>query len=113
MKAIELLQIVNEQCTPETTYQIYHKLDRKLLNGLQPHECFKPIRDFFLGEDKGECLVCKVGYFLYHNHFVLIFLDKDSGGELYHDFYGCWDFENPIFEGINEFGQHLRVYPLE
>lgn len=113
MRALELLEIVNDMATPQESYQIYHNLGRKLCHGLDYSECMKPIRDFFLGEDRGECHLCRWGMFLTHEHFLLIFLDKDSDGELYHDFIGCDGFDEPIFEGIDEWGQTLRVYTLE
>lgn len=113
MRALELLEIVNDMGTPQESYQIYHDLGRKLCNGLYYGECTKPIRDFFLGEDRGECHLCRGAMFLTHDHFVVVWLEKDSEGELYHDFIGCNGFSEPIFEGIDDFGQTLRVYTLE
>lgn len=113
MRALELLEVVNDMATPQESYQIYHNLGRELLNGLDYIEFAKPIRDFFLGEDRGECHLCKSDKFLMHDDFVVIWLEKDSDGELYHDFIGCDGFYEPIFEGIDEWGQTLRVYTLE
>ena len=113
MRALELLEVVNDMGTPQESYQIYHNLSRMLLDGLVYSECMKSIRDFFLGVDRGECYLCRSAMFLTHEHFIVIWLDKDSDGELYHDFIGCDGFSEPIFEGINDFGQILRVYTLE
>lgn len=113
MRALELLEIVNDMGTPQESYQIYHDLGGKLCDGLDYSKCMKPIRDFFLGEDMGECHLCRSAMFLTHEHFIVIWLEKDSDGELYHDFIGCDGFYEPIFEGIDDFGQTLRVYTLE
>ena len=109
MKAINLLEIVNEQSTCPSTYAVYRYFAAKHdLDKMSPDELSEFMRDYFLGTD-GEVILCDFFALLARKHLVVIYPTNDE--EFYHDFFPIS--EQILFSGTMSNGQYVFICELE
>lgn len=109
MKAIELLEIVNENCTPNESYLIYHNVVKPAISGLSDEEVTNFMQTFFLGADG---VILNIDYSRLREATDLIVLyPTEEDGELYHDFAPIY--EESLFEGKLDNGQLVYIFNLE
>lgn len=109
MKAIDLLDIVNCQCTSQESYGVYKYFAAKHHFDLMNFDELKEyMRDYFLGTD-GEVLDIDYFALLSRRHLVAIYPTKED--DFYHDFFPLD--ENLLFMGKMSNGQYVFICELE
>lgn len=110
MKAIELLEIVNENCTPNESYLIYRNVVKPAISGLSDEEVTNFMQTFFLGADG---VVLNIDYSRLREVTDLVVLyPTEENGELYHDFAPMY-YEESLFEGKLDNDQLVYIFNLE
>lgn len=109
MKAIELLEIVNENCTPNESYLIYRNVVKTAISGLSDEEVTNFMQTFFLGAD-GVVLNIDCSRLREATDLVVLYPTEEDG-ELYHDFAPIY--EEALFEGKLDNGQFVYIFNLE
>lgn len=109
MKAIELLEIVNENCTPNESYLIYRNVVKPAISGLSDEEVTNFMQTFFLGADG---VILNIDYSrLRETTDLVVLYPTEEDGELYHDFAPIY--EESLFEGKLDNGQLVYIFNLE
>ncbi len=109
MKAIELLEIVSENCTPNESYLIYRNVVKPAISGLSDEEVTNFMQTFFLGADG---IILNIDYSRLREITDLVVLyPTEEDGELYHDFAPIY--EQSLFEGKLDNGQLVYIFNLE
>lgn len=109
MKAIKLLEIVNEQSTCPSTYAVYRYFAAKNgLDDMQLDEISEFMRDYFLGVD-GEVISCDSIALQARKHLVVMYPTNDM--EFHHDFFPIS--EQILFSGAMSNGQYVFICELE
>ena len=111
MKAIELLEIVNENCTPNESYLIYRNVVKPAISGQNDKEIMLFMWDFFLGTD-GIIIHIDFEKLKQAENVVVIYPTiVEVTGEFYHDF--APNYEESLFEGKLDNGQLVYIFNLE
>lgn len=109
MKAIELLDIVNCQCTLQESYGVFRYFSAKHdLDKMMPDDLSEYMRDYFLGTD-GEVVSCNWSALQARKHLVVMYPTNDE--EFHHDFFPIG--EEILFSGVMSNGQYVFICGLE
>lgn len=110
MKAIELLEIVNCQCTPQESYGVFRYFSAKHdLYKMMPDELSEYMRDYFLGKS-GKVIFVDYFALIARHHLIALYPTTDGDG-FYHDFLPIN--EDALFIGQMDNGQMVYIYELE
>lgn len=110
MKAVELLDIVNCQCTEQSSYDVQLDFNRKHdTKHKTDEELEQYLKEFFLGKD-GVVLKLDHDRFRQCEHLVGIYPIVEYDEE-YHDFLPAND--ESVFIGLTNTLQMLHIYNLE
>ena len=108
MKAIELLDIVQSQCTEQNSYQVLrygkHRADETR------EDMREFLKEYCLGES-GRIISTWFDEWMKHENFVIVWPEETDDG-FYHDFDPI-NAELPVFSGWDCCNQFVCVYPLE
>lgn len=109
MKAIDLLEIVNEQCTPNESYQIYRNFGRNILRDFNDDELSQFMKGFFVGNDG---VVISIDHeLLRESDGLVVVYPTIEADELYHDFMPIS--EQSLFIGLLDNDQLVYIFNLE
>lgn len=110
MKAIDLLDIVNCNCTPENTYGIYRYFVQKNdLNKMAYPTMYDFMKSYFLGASG---VVVSINYEgLADSENLIAIYPTMEDDELYHDFMPIG--EQPLFVGLLDNDQLVYIFNLE
>lgn len=110
MKAVELLDIVNCQCTEQSSYDVQLDFNRKHdTKNKTDEELEQYLKEFFLGKD-GVVLKLDHDRFRQCEHLVGVYPVVEFDEE-YHDFLPTTD--ESVFIGLTNTLQMLHIYNLE
>ena len=110
MKAIEVLDIVNCQCTPQESYSVYRDFISPNVLCMPDEEMTKFMKSFFVGQT-GVVVDIKHELIRKCDNLLVIYPTNDEDGELYHDFAPIY--EEALFEGKLDNGQFVYIFNLE